>query len=444
MQVPRRGDEAPMNVSRAAGLLLFLAFLLGEVTAPLSADPAEFASFLFPNAKGQSEVIIPWSHLDPNNTDATKIVLLPDHPFLLTGSNGRSCATCHDPNKNFGLNPFEIREIFNSTGGMHPLFDNVDGVNCPGALPGTTEERAAASSLLIEEGLIAVPLTVPGNAEFTIQLINDPVGCAPPEHNAILVYRRIPQLVNLAFVAEIMSDGRESLQGTSIFDDLKRQARRAHREHALADNDLTDVQAAQIAELELGTFARQRHSIVAGDLSEGNPALPSLPALAQQFVIGTSGTFTLFGAFVGPPSLDPVVDARRRLAEGEALFNTRGCGNCHNTANVGSRSSRIQTAPLGASEPALNPKLPVYRMTRITTGEIFETTDPGKAMATGRWRDRGHKRVTQLRNLAAKTHYFSNGSRAGCASLVQFYDTRQNMRLTTSQKASLALFCDSL
>ena len=50
------------------------------------------------------------------------------------------------------------------------------------------------------------------------------------------------------------------------------------------------------------------------------------------------------------------------------------------------------------------------RPVTLTTGEIVETTDPGRALITGQWRDLNRFKLPVLRGLAARAPYFHNGS----------------------------------
>src|SRR6476620_3222446 len=46
------------------------------------------------------------------------------------GTNGRTCATCHRPAQGWTITPVELRDRFDRTEGMDPIFRRNDGSNC--------------------------------------------------------------------------------------------------------------------------------------------------------------------------------------------------------------------------------------------------------------------------------------------------------------------------
>jgi cytochrome c peroxidase len=78
------------------------------------------------------------------------------------------------------------------------------------------------------------------------------------------------------------------------------------------------------------------------------------------------------------------------------------------------------------------------------TGETVQTTDPGRAMITGKWKDVGKFKGPILRALAARAPYFHNGSAATLQEAVEFYDTRFTIGFTAQEKADLVAFLRSL
>jgi cytochrome c peroxidase len=59
--------------------------------------------------------------------------------------------------------------------------------------------------------------------------------------------------------------------------------------------------------------------------------------------------------------------------------------------------------------------MPLYTLRNLHTGEVMRTTDPGRAMVTGRWKDIGRFKGPILRGLAARAPYFHNGFAATLA-----------------------------
>jgi cytochrome c peroxidase len=78
------------------------------------------------------------------------------------------------------------------------------------------------------------------------------------------------------------------------------------------------------------------------------------------------------------------------------------------------------------------------------TGEIIKTTDPGRALLTGLWKDVGRFKGPILRGLAARQPYFHNGSAKDLDAVVDFYNTRFNIGFTPEEMADLAAFLKAL
>jgi cytochrome c peroxidase len=122
---------------------------------------------------------------------------------------------------------------------------------------------------------------------------------------------------------------------------------------------------------------------------------------------------------------------------------TGSCTICHDSPNVGNHSVK---APLdiGLTTPAQATYLPVYTLRNISTRETVRTTDPGRAMITGKWADISKFKGPILRALAARAPYFHNGSATTLQDVVQFYDARFNIGLTAQEKADLVAFLQAL
>jgi cytochrome c peroxidase len=76
--------------------------------------------------------------------------------------------------------------------------------------------------------------------------------------------------------------------------------------------------------------------------------------------------------------------------------------------------------------------------------ESFYTTDPGKALISGKCADFNRIKGPILRGLAARAPYFHNGAAATLNQAVNFYNQRFNMQLTDEQKSDLVAFLNSL
>ena len=116
------------------------------------------------------------------------------------------------------------------------------------------------------------------------------------------------------------------------------------------------------------------------------------------------------------------------VARGGELFNTKridiigvaglnddlnlptiagSCTSCHDTPNVGNHSAALPI-DIGLTDPAFRTDdLPLYTLKNKTTGEIRKTSDPGRAMITGLWKDIGKFKGPVLRGLAARARTFT-------------------------------------
>jgi len=455
-------------IAMGAGLVSVL------ITAGLNADEHDPHLLAFDNPSGQART------LDQNGA----IDL--DNPFFQDlGGNGRRCVTCHQPDSGWTITPDNVEARFVSSGGTDPIFTSNDGSNCEGVRPESVDDKREAYSLLLSHGLIRVGLDVPAGAEFVIERVADPNNCAPASTDASLYRRPLPS-TNLRFLSAVMWDGRESSATTTIEQDLRHQANDATRGHAQAALDLTDAQVQNIVGFELGLFTAQARDTNAGNLrvkgADGGPQSLAkqrfFPGVNDPVGFNPSGApfdprvFTLFNAWakVRDEGPDPYTSARQAIARGQAIFNTRPitlsgvaglngetfstgvtlpasfqgtCTTCHDSPNVGNHSVK---APLniGLSEPEIAPYLPVYTLRQVNGPDTIDTTDPGRAMITGKWADIGKFKGPVLRALASRAPYFHNGSALTLEDVVAFYDQRFNLGLTPQEKADLVAFLRAL
>src|SRR5438874_689830 len=99
------------------------------------------------------------------------------HPFFEPlGANGRACITCHQPANAMGLSVAALRERWKETKGSDPVFEAVDGANCPG-LP---QSEMSSHSLLLERGVFRIALPWPPprvRPDFRLEVVRDATGC---------------------------------------------------------------------------------------------------------------------------------------------------------------------------------------------------------------------------------------------------------------------------
>jgi hypothetical protein len=460
--------------------------------------PASSSTGVFPPAIEQT-----LQNPDPDGVVETYNLAAPTHTatnafFQSLGSNGRACATCHEPRSGWGVSTASIQDRFDESNGTDPIFRLVDGATCPNDDVSTLAAKRDAYKLLLNKGLIRIFLPLPATKlgsnppvprDYEVSVISDPYGCtnllsSPP---VISVYRRPLPTANLRFLTEcppnqatcaplsIMWDGREaSLESQSIDATLG---------HAQAPNPPTSAQVAQIVNFESAIFDAQEFDNQAGNLharqASGGPV-----ALAQQeFFIGindvlspgfTPEIFTLYLPWENAQP-DGLNDARAAVARGEIVFNTKPitisgvnglnlfasdplganpivgtCGTCHDSPNVGNHSKKlpINIGIADASPPVLDVSgLPMFEV-KCTAGPLigqkFEVTDLGKALISGVCADVGKVKGPILHALAARAPYFHNGSAATLDDVVNFYDLRFGIGFTDEEKADLIAFLGTL
>lgn len=321
--------------------------------------------------------------------------------FKSLGTNGRSCATCHQPSDGMAVSAVNVQARFDLTQGLDPIFRTNDGSNCNHNIDvSTLAGRFSAYSLLRTRGLIRIALSVPTNADYQVMSVNNQYGCN--EAGVISMYRRPLPSTNLRFLSAVMFDGRESspLTGTtkvvfenypnSLRSDLMHQSVDATTGHAQGDGSRpTLAEQEQIVDFEMSLYTAQAVSAAAGNLnahsasggtqalvnqpffissnSSVNPLVPQLETPGGMDSPGdgkfTPAIFNLFEAWSAQPFNSP----RAAIARGQAIFNFKPvsitgvaginddvsqgglvaggistllgtCGTCHDTRNVGNHS----------------------------------------------------------------------------------------------------------
>lgn len=399
-------------------------------------------------------------YVDPSGTVktySTQGSLNLSNPFFQSlGTNGRSCASCHAPSDAWSVSAAHLQQRFVDSKGLDPIFLALDGANCPSTDPSTLADPSEAYTLLLNKGLIRISLPVPTGAEFTVTVNDDPYACSATTNTQLSLYRRPLPSTSLRFLPAIMWDGREP--------NLTTQANTATNVHAVPETPPTAAQLQQIVSFETSLFSAQSDDNVAGSLTargaEGGPTNLS----KQTFFSGINpdgvDVFTLYSRWTGLAG-SAKASQQGSIARGEMLFNNRPiritgvagfndvrgedvvngtCGTCHNAPNVGSSSS-FAMMNIGTASPRFD--LPSYLL-QCTDGTQVLTSDPGRAMASGKCADIGKFKVPGMRGLAARPPYFHDGSAATLQQVLTFYDQRFGMLLTDQEKADLIAFMNSL
>lgn len=434
----------------------------------------------FPDRSGEFETISTSGSIDFRN------------PFFQSlGTNGRSCATCHQPSAGWTITPQNVRERFDASYGTDPIFRPIDGATCSSDDVSTFQARREAYKLLLSKGLIRIALGVPDGADFIITGVDTPYACN--DLVTASVYRRPLPATNLKFLSTVMWDGREfPVAGESkpwteaeVDAGLHQQAIDAVLGHAQGNHPPSAEQVNRIVDFEKSLFTAQTVIKKAGSLREdgglGGPT--DLPR--QTFFLGINDplggnptgapfdpeVFTIFKNWIDIPNrnYDEFTKRRESIARGEVIFNTHpiaisgvaglndvpladgrvhsviegSCSTCHSSPGAGDHSL---PAPLniGISDAARRTDdLPLFTIL-CNSGAVVQTTDPGRALVTGKCADIGKFKGPTLRGLAARAPYFHNGMAATLKDVVDFYQGRFNLGLTDREQRDLVNFLKSL
>ena len=442
---------------------LLLVVLAACTTSPLPTPPPPDLLTTFPNSSGLARSVSSTGGVDGSNVF-----------FQPLGVNGRSCATCHQAADGWTVTPAHIQDRFEVSAGTDPIFRTVDGANSPLADVSSMEAKRTAYSLLLEKGLIRVGLPVPANAEFSLKAVDDPYGFA--SSTELSLFRRPMPTTNLRFLSTLMWDGRESPKNQSMHDNLVHQSNSATRGHAEGTRDLTPAEREEIVSLEMTLHTAQIFDFAAGDLTAvgGGPLALSqqefYPGINDSLGFNPKGlafdskAMTLYGAWDDIESGDRM-GARAAVARGAKLFNTKPititgvaglndalqqpsmsgtCTTCHDAPNVGNHSlpAPLNIGLTDASRRTAD--LPLYTLKNTATGQTVQTTDPGRALVTGKWADIGKFKGPVLRGLAARAPYFHNGSAATLRDAVNFYNSRFDVKLSDQEISDLVAFLRTL
>ena len=266
--------------------------------------------------------------------------------------------------------------------------------------------------------------------------------------------------------------------------DLADQSNSATVGHAKAAQPLTQEQRDAIVQFEMGLFTAQvfdakAHFLGAHGANGGPQYLTTQSSYfgINDVVAGDYKTrapfnpvvFTLYNVWMnltaGRDDDGAAIQARQSVARGQALFNTKliniagvkglnddlsvpvlqgSCTTCHDSPNAGDHSI---PAPLdiGLTDASRRtPDMPLYQLRNKTTGEVIATTDPGRALITGKWKDIGRFKGPILRGLASRAPYFHNGFAADLNAVVDFYNQRFTIGLTAQERADLVAFLRTL
>jgi cytochrome c peroxidase len=458
---------------------LRMELLLAALAAPWALASCDGGEIMEEPAESQASSLTSTSFTNPSGTHATVSLTgtidSSNAFFQSLGTNGRACVTCHDESAAWSITPALVLTKFNASGGTDPLFRLNDGANAPNLPVATMAQRKSAYSMLLNHGLIRVGMAIPANAEFDLIAVEDPYNFASA--NQLSLFRRPLPTTNLRFLSGVMWDGRETVPGNTMADNLAKQANDATLGHAQASVPLTAAQQTSIVNFELALFTAQNRDTVAG-LLDTSPALGGPTTLSQQsFFIGindplgnnpmgtafTSIAFTLYDGWAnrtGSAAASKQASINRgqifdshpiRIAGVGGLNDALGiptvngtCTTCHDAPNAGDHSVALPL-DIGLTTPAQRQAdMPLYTLRNKATGATVRTTDPGRALVTGKWADMSKFKGPILRGLAGRAPYFHNGLAATLTDVVKFYDTQFHIGLDATASADLANFLATL
>jgi hypothetical protein len=300
----------------------------------------------------------------------------------------------------------------------------------------------------------------------------------------------VPNLFNIKTGVPVMRDPETGeRQNMNLLADARvltprAQARDAARVHLQREAPLTEAQLQELDQFQRGVYmAAIRHHQggaldAAGATMGARSVVEGLPLLGDYIERRLFPYYEPWKVSVGEDAAEREREFRESVARGEEIFmmrpfyirdvthlNTiigmgnpikRTCATCHNMQHVG-----IDGAPgwmdLGtntlphAQLTGNQDQLPLFKVTCDKTarphpflGRTIYTTDPGRALVTGKCTDVGAINLQQLRGLAERAPYFANGSAADLMALVEFYDQRFQIKLEPQEKQDLVNFMSTL
>jgi cytochrome c peroxidase len=368
--------------------------------------------------------------------------------FQVFGTNGRTCATCHDSRADWTMTPFLAQLAFLQSDGLGPLFRQFDETVRPDSDISTHEAREKAYAMLLSKGLTRFTRTIKPTAEFTVTAVDDPYGWSTP--GAFLNFRRILSVANAAHESSVTWTGGPADVRTNLAA-LMVGATKFHGETTFT---VSPADAASGADFLMGLSFAQSIDFRAGLLNAGGATGGPANLSAQPFYLGINAlggdsmtgapfdneSFTLYDAWETSSS-----SARQRIGRGESAFYTVDvtitgvpglndvlgqtvihghCTTCHNAPNAGSHSE-FRMIDLGRTAPEYRTAdEPLITLVNKTTGETRQTTDVGRALTTGAWADVGKFKVPTLRGVGARAPYFHDGSARALEDVLEFYEER--------------------
>jgi cytochrome c peroxidase len=310
-------------------------------------------------------------------------------------SNGRSCATCHRPEDDFGLTPATVEARYQALqarrrkdpGADDPLFRSIDA-----------DDFDQDFTTLRTKALVRVVLPLPPN----VKLADD------PSATTVAVWRSVPTPVNSGITAPYQHDGRLGA--------LEEQALSALRAHSEITKDPKPEALSQLAAFQRNLFSSK----------------------------GVLQLATALEAGATPPDPDPPLNDLEK--QGKATF-IQFCAKCHGgpTQTVNA-DARFLPVPARGPAPGAQAFVNIFVQTPRPPAPFFDglpsaglpartyivtlpngatqtviTSDPGRGLITGDIREFGRFDVPTLYGISKTAPYFHDNSAATLEQVIDHY-----------------------
>src|SRR5688572_23841150 len=395
----------------------------------------------------------------------TSRVIDRSNPFFENlGTNGRTCETCHDARSAWTTSAKVMTDLFESTGGTHPLYVSLhDSGNRPDAPVGNIHQKRASFSTLLKFGVHRFTRNNHVGIDYDVIAVDDPWGWSTVA--SFSNFRRAgTNMGNVNRVASTTTTGTPNPTLRAQLEGLMNGATGFHAQTTVAVPVEKRIAG---ADFMLGLSFAQSIANGAGPLDADGARGGPVQLAAEPFPV--TGRFDLYDAWIDAcgdgPGVSQACSAQNRkreqIARGQDLFNTlefqvsgvaglndelgvpvltTTCSGCHRAKNVGSSTS-VRFMDIGVANEANRAAfLPLLTVRKRDTGEIRKTTDLGRALTTRLWADIGKVRVLGLRGLASRAPYFHAGQAKDVSKVIDFYVGRFNISLNSEMRDDLTAF----